>query len=115
MPYEQQQLPRDLSNEDFACYERPVARRYLEDMHEKILEAWNVTYGTKPHGIVARISIDRSGEIATLQIIESPNKRFASAAEEAIRSAQPFGSVPDDASCVTVRTLLLEFMTRLQP
>ncbi len=110
-PHEKQPLYEAASDDFRSCYESEASQKYLAKMHSKIIEAWDVAYGTRKHAVLVRLTLRDSGEVNGVQILESPSEAFGTAAMNAVQSAQPFDSVPAEASCLTTRSLRLRFET----
>jgi TonB family protein len=110
-PYEQQALPDAVSDGFRACYESEASQTYLESVHREVIEAWAIASGARPHEVLVRLKLELSGEVSSLQVLESPNEALGSAAANAVLSTQPFEPVPPAASCLTTFPLRLRFET----
>jgi len=109
-PYQEAPVKDGVSEATRACLANPAAQVYLREMHRKIIEAWAVKFGTEAQ-IVARLSINDSGKVRGVQILKSPTQELSDLATKAILSSAPFGSVPDQASCLSANALRLTFKT----
>ncbi len=110
-PYVQQPVPGPDDPEFRACFEHPITQRYLQELHRRTIEAWDIEYGTDPHRVVTRVTLTPSGAVADLEVLESPSEEFTRKVTAAIDAAQPFGPVPDEASCLLTTPLRIRFKT----
>ncbi len=92
------------------CLQSAFVVRYQDEMQRRMEARWEVPIDSDPDDIVViKIMIDYSGQIASLEMIESTDPLFAKSAIAALESAAPFSPLNDNNRCLAEKTLSLRF------
>jgi hypothetical protein len=91
------------------CTQLPESQAYLDRLHQRIIDAWNVPYGTAAHDITLTLIIESDGSLGELTVLRGPGDPYDQTAVDAVRDAQPFGALPNASSCLAGNKLHLNF------
>ena len=110
-PYAKAPLPESVSEGTRACFESPATQAYLEELHQQIIERWDVPHGTRAYNVAATLRLEASGAVALFRVVGEPTVAQSDAITEAVRTAQPFPPLTGDATCLTRVSIHMSFRT----
>ena len=113
-PYSKSELADEVSDSIRECFERADSQAYLARIHQRIIEEWDVPYGTAHHEIKLALTLDPTGTVTDLTVIQSPGELYSRKALNAVRSAQPFDALPVGSLCLAGLRLNLRFETQFR-
>jgi hypothetical protein len=101
----------ELSDEERACLVVQSANAYLDRIQTTVVEAWQIPRGAWPNQcVVVRFSIDSDGNLTRdPEVLSSVSGRMRKSILRALTESAPFGSVPEDARCLTEVRFLGKF------
>jgi hypothetical protein len=92
------------------CFDRPIVVAYLHYLQDRVMERWVIDEDTaSDQRVVVRFRLAENGSLLTYKLISWTSRRTADAADLAVRTAEPFGRVPDSATCIVGRSLDIQF------
>jgi hypothetical protein len=95
---------RSLAADPNSCMASVVARRYVHEMRQQVLEAWQPPArgrgGPSSVVVVVVVRLNASGELQDVYT-EPPEDPFKTSAVAAFWRAAPFSPIPWEASCLT--------------
>jgi hypothetical protein len=92
------------------CPSRPEVQDYMEEVHSRFYEHWNMTSGFQDTEVELRFKIDVAGLVLEVELADGDRVVGASAVA-AMRAASPFSPLPDSIRCLTDFELTLIFST----
>ena len=112
-PYAKAPIPESASERTRACFENPATQAYLKEFHHRIIEHWNVPYGTA-YDVAAKVTLDASGAVTAFRVGEDANTAQSDAIIEAVKAAKPFPALTGEATCLSRVPILMRFRTAIQ-
>ncbi|MBW2291936.1 MAG: TonB C-terminal domain-containing protein [Deltaproteobacteria bacterium] len=92
------------------CLHSAFVVRYQDEMQRRMEARWEVPIDSDPDDVVViKMSVDYSGQIANLELVESTDPLFAESAMAALNDAAPFSPLNDNNRCLAEKTLKLRF------
>jgi hypothetical protein len=95
---------------DASCLAREAVVRYLHDVQDRILDAWQLPPdGLADREVVLRLRIDADGMLLAYELVAFSDRRLAQSVKYAVMLASPFAAIPDEARCISGRSIVTTF------
>lgn len=106
-------LPGEASSDpepDAACFARAPVVRYLHEVQDRILDAWELPPdGLSDRQVVLQLRIDADGMLLGYELLSFSDRRLARSVKYAVMLASPFPPIPREARCIEGRPLVTTF------
>jgi hypothetical protein len=83
------------------CLERPIVVAYLHQLQDRVMDRWIVPEDTLANqAVVLRFRLSEDGSLLTYKLVSWTSRRIANSVELAVAHSGPFGSIPENATCL---------------